>query len=186
MTTRADSVRVAHPLFQTESGGSIPTSALQLRFYECDVKTAQELNKAWHSRLPKTSWSNLIRTCHLACYTAMCDGLYYATAIWTQPIARYCPQNEWLELRRMAISGDAPRNTASRMLAWMAKDIRKRWPEVSRLISYQDTDGHKGTIYSAAGWVAGDVGQRIKKGWDSRDRNAMQSKAPKIRWEKEL
>ena len=55
----------------------------------------------------------------------------------------------------MALPDDAPPHTASWMLGAMRKDIRKRFPLVTRLISYQDEDVHTGTIYKAAGWSAG-------------------------------
>jgi hypothetical protein len=87
----------------------------------------------------------------------------------------------------MAISSDAPANTGSRMLAIMARLIRKKFPHVENLISYQDEETHKGTIYRAAGWVAT---HRHRGG--SWDRNARKrpdknkATGPKVRWEKRL
>jgi len=77
------------------------------------------------------------------------------------------------------------------MIGWMAKDIRKRIPKVTRLISYQDTDVHAGTIYKAAGWTATNLSQRVNpngKGghWACRSGCIDQSLAPKQRWEKVL
>ncbi|MGD0591078.1 MAG: hypothetical protein ABSA44_09805 [Bacteroidota bacterium] len=54
----------------------------------------------------------------------------------------------------MAIAPDAPRYTASRMLGIMAKLIKSKFPQIINLISYQDKEVHKGTIYKAAGWKA--------------------------------
>lgn len=144
---RADSVRVAYPLFQAEGGGSTPTSALQLRLYRIDYALAKRLNALWHSRLPRLTSPQ----CR-ASYGAEFNGLYYAVAVWCRPLARKLPQYEWLELQRLAISPDAPANTASRLLGVMAKMIRREYPEVARLISYQDTEVHTGCIYKAAGW----------------------------------
>ncbi len=152
MINRAGDLRVAYPLFQAEGGGSIPTSALQLRFEEIHVKRARDLNALWHSRLPVYDTGFCLNS--TISYGAEFEGVYYAIAIWTNPVAAALPQYEWLELRRMAISDDAPKNTASRMLGFMAKDIRKRFPQVVRLISYQDCEAHAGTIYKAAGWQA--------------------------------
>jgi len=73
-------------------------------------------------------------------------------------VARLLPQRTCLELQRFAIAPDALRNTASRMLAWMARDLRRRFPEVDRLITYQDRGSHAGTIYRAAGWERREVG----------------------------
>lgn len=186
MAIRADSARVAQPLFQEENGGSIPTSALSLWFMECNVETAIRLNRLWHSRLPKVIASNITRSPHNVCYVAEFDGIYYATAIWTNPVARLLPQHTWLELRRLAIAPDAPKNTATRMLGWMAKDIGKRFQGIERLISYQDCDVHSGTIYKAAGWVEGNLSKGDDWIRSNRSRNKSQSSSPKRRWEKQL
>jgi hypothetical protein len=178
--TGADSIRLVHPLFQGEGGGSTPTSALQLRVMRVTHYVARQLNRLWHSRLPRVGAGSR------ACYAAEHDGVFYAVAIWARPVARLLPQWEWLELQRLAIAPDAPRNTASRMLAVMTRLVRRDFPDVVRLISYQDTEVHSGTIYRAAGWTptAASVGGE----WDrpSRRGNKAQSAAPKLRWEREL
>jgi hypothetical protein len=120
------------------------------------------------------------------CYAATFEGLIYAVAIWSNPVARNLPQQEWLELRRLAIAPDAPRNTASRMLAVMARLVRKDRPVVSRLVSYQDREVHTGAIYRAAGWVAALTRRKRKRSWTtpSRPRPDAQALACKERWEK--
>lgn len=87
----------------------------------------------------------------------------------------------YLELRRMAISDDAPKNTASRMLGWMVREIRKLG--FVKAISYQDTEVHAGTIYKASGWKVGGLKKNIGTGWNTRDRPTMQTTADKVRWE---
>ena len=98
-----------------------------------------------------------------------------------------------LELRRMAISQEAPKNTASRMIKIMIKIIKKTFPDIWKLISYQDTEVHNGTIYKASGWVAANLSG--KPNWyhptkKYKNRVAMTnpivSNAPKIRWEKQI
>lgn len=179
MTNRADSVRVAYPLFQAEGGGSIPTSALSLRFHRVDRRTVETLNREWHSRLP------LFRTaapCE-AYYGAMYEDVWYAIAAWSHPISRMLPQS-WMELRRFAIADDAPKNTASRMLGWMIRDIRRRFPKCERLLSYQDTAVHTGTIYRAVGWTP--IATYGCTDWtqtSKRVRNTPQTTAIKVRWE---
>lgn len=181
MKLRAGDVRVAYPLFQAEGGGSIPTSALQLRFEVIDRTTMEALNRKWHSRLPR-----LVTACPCqAYYGAEFDGLWYAVAAWSQPVARMLPQ-DWFELRRLAIADDAPKNTATRMIGWMVRDIRRRFPEVVRLVSYQDTAVHTGTIYKAAGWTATNIDAGGEWSRPSRLRNAVQSGSPKQRWELDL
>jgi len=188
--TRAESAdRTAHPLYQAGGGGSIPTSALSLRFYPTDRETFRVWNLAWHSRLPKIGSSH-----GRVYYAAECENRIYAVAMWSNPVARLLPQLEWLELRRFAIASDAPKNTASRMIAWMVRDIRKRFPVVVRCISYQDCDAHTGTIYKASGWkpaenyVSRPRGWAPTIGWASRHRagRTNQAVAPRMRWELEL
>ena len=181
MIQRAESVRVAYPLFQAEGGGSTPTSALQLRFTAVNLCIAKSLNRLWHSRLPEFRRP----ACRVA-YAAEFDGLYFASAIWTNPLARMLPQTEWLELNRMAIAPDAPKNTASRMLAWMARDVRKRFESVTRLISYQELDFHTGCIYKAAGWQP--IQQSYGGEWNSssKPRSKTERSGPKMRWERLL
>jgi hypothetical protein len=141
-----------------------------------------QLNHEWHSRLPSVGSASQGRVFYGAAY----EGVVYAVAMWSNPVARMLPQGTWLELRRFAVADDAPKNTASRMLGWMTRDIRARFPELVRLISYQDCEVHHGTIYRAAGWTAGPRSDGGEWTRPSRWRSATQSSAPKIRWEKPL
>lgn len=116
----ADRIRVIRPLFQTGDGGSRPTSALQLRFSGIDIFHARALNRHWHSRLPElTNWQGCFA------FSAEFEGICYAVAIWGRPISAGYNGRPVVELRRMAISSDAPKNTASRMLAWMTRTLKK-------------------------------------------------------------
>src|SRR5262245_31881900 len=124
MGSRADGVREARSLFQERGSGATPTSALQLRVEPIDVADAKRLNRLWHSRLPRMAEPGCFMRVAL-CFAAEFDGVYYATAIWTHPVARLLPQDTWLELRRLAIAPDAPRNTASRMLRVMVLLVHK-------------------------------------------------------------
>jgi hypothetical protein len=186
--TCADSIRVMHPLFQGEEGGSIPTSALQLHVDEIGRETAVRLNRYWHSVLPEIGGT--VSVGRFVYYGASFEGIYYAAAIWTRPVAANILRNgdAALELRRFAIAPDAPKNTASRMLAVMTRLVRRRFPDVVRLLSYQATDVHAGTIYRAAGWTP-TVNEWRDNGWHqdwSHRRPATQNASPKVRWEKWL
>lgn len=181
----ADSIQVMHPLFHSGEGGSIPTSALSLTFGTCSREVFARLNKAWHSRLPLIG-ASMFRVCYVAYF----GELYYATAAWSNPVARMLPQRTWLELRRMAICDSAPKNTASRMIGWMIRDIHKRFPEVEMLISYQDCNSHSGTIYKASGWHRAEGYISRTKGWAAggggaayRTNRTNQNVAPRMRWE---
>ena len=172
-------------LFQSQNGGSIPTSPLQLEIEIIKAKFACELNQKWHSKLPKIHWSNVVRNTHYVCFGAKYDGQWYAVGIWSSPIAqnRFLDGKQMLELRRLAICEDAPKNTATRMISVMVKMIKKKFPEIRRLISYQDTEVHKGTIYKASNWHVGGESKGISWTTKNRKRNKEQTLANKIRWE---
>lgn len=180
-----DSLMTEQTLFQESDGGSNPTSPLQLNFNVINPKVASELNKKWHSRLPEIHWSNIVRNKYQICFGALYNSNYFAVAIWSSPVARAFDYHQVLELRRLAISNECPKNTATRMLGFMQRYIKKHMPQITLLISYQDTDVHNGTIYKAANWIPA---AKTKYGaWNiSRDRNKSQSTADKIRWEYRL
>ena len=179
--TLQDCSVIAYPLFYTENNIS-PTSPLQFELGIVPTPKAKELNKKWHSRLPDFPAfdANL-------CHTLIYDGRYYAVAIWSHPISRHLPKT-YLELRRMAICSNAPKNTASRFIKLMILDIRKRMPDITTVVSYQDTLVHLGTIYKASGWkqAAESKGPNWKTKWPYHQRNEYQADSPKIRWEKDI
>lgn len=165
--------------------------ARDLQFELCDKQLAVEFCRAHHSRLPNTQrgpWQYAFRAHH--------DGVTVAVALWNNPSARTLP-GHWLELRRMACSPDAPRNSASRFLGWMARWFAEQVPHREKLISYQDTAVHTGTIYKAAGWVPEFVSKaRVRDRSGNRagttrkyraDMNGQQPAASeKIRWAKRI
>ncbi len=165
-----------------------PASPKQFEISVIRAQTACLLNEKWHSRLPVIDWSNVVRNTHYICFAAEFEGDYYASAIWSSPVAqnRFKYGKQILELRRMAVSQEAPRNTATRMLAHMRKHIEKSMPDIALLISYQDTEVHQGTIYKADNWVA--VNQTKGTSWTTskRERNDDQTLANKVRWEYKL
>jgi len=108
-------------------------------------------------------------------------------------VARSFNHQPVLELRRMAICTEAPKNTASRMLSIMLKLLKKKVPTLKKVISYQDTEVHKGTIYKAAGWHIGRITKSKEIRWgklnpdgSGRKRNPIITSADKIRWEYDL
>lgn len=181
MDIGGDSIRVVHPLFPAEGGGSIPTSPLQLHVGIVKMGVAKALNAAWHSRLPDFT-SPPERCIGMA---AEHDGRYYVASIWSPPVARNLNHQGIYELRRLAIAPDAPKNTASRMLRVMRLLIVRKKRDLKKLISYQDFGVHTGTIYKAAGWVA----VRMDRGGEwarpslGRHNRPAQAATPKVRWE---
>ena len=162
----------------------IPKSPKLMTLREVGVNYAMEKNAGWHSRLPVTSHSNMVRNAHKVFYGAEYKDHCFAVAMWTDPVAgnRMSKDHIWIELRRLAIAPDAPKFTATWMISKMVKDIKKRFPDVTKLVSYQDTEVHTGTIYKAANWTLDAVSKYKDWSTGKRQRNAAQTKADKIRW----
>jgi hypothetical protein len=115
------------------------------------------------------------------------DGLLYAVAYWSNPVSYHVDDGKTLELRRMAVADDAPKNTPSRFLRVMVLMIQRERPDIQKLVSYQDPTYHAGTIYKAAGWI--NEGARKNNGFDKSKRPWRQRKADvipgdKVRWAK--
>jgi len=161
-----------------------------LQLHEIDMRLAAQLNRQWHSMLPRTDLGNLLCGNMSAAYAAMFNGQWYAVGIWSQPIIHSMADGKTVELRRLAICSQAPKNTASRMLAVMCRLIARKYPFLTRAISYQAVEVHTGGIYKAAGWIPNDSvsaarPQRLT-GQHGRATGPLQTHSPKRRWEKAL
>lgn len=144
-----------------------------------------QLNDEWHSLLPKTDKGNLLRNKYRLFYGFEFESRWYAVAMWTSPIAQNRLSFPAIELRRLAICEEAPKNTATRMLRLMREDIKKRHPELQRAISYQAEEHHHGTIYKADNWKA--AAHSNYSDWHpDKDRNKEQTRSGKVRWERFL
>lgn len=174
-----------HPLFQAGDGGSIPTSALHFRIERLPFKRALEYNAAWHSILPRFG-TGFIDDQPFPCFAAVCGGLIYAVAIWSNPASRHLPQHTWLELRRMAVAPDAPPNAASRMLRIMRLLLRRAFPQIVRVVSYQSKSVHGGAIYRADGWRP--VAECKGDTWNRPGRARLESQQidDRVRWERPI
>ena len=161
----------------------------EIKVQETTARIACMLNELWHSKLPKIHWSNVVRNKHYVCYAIKYKQAIIGVAIWSSPVAanRFKDGDKLLELRRLALSDVCPRNTASFVISSMIKDIKVRFPELIRLVSYQDTEAHLGTIYKASNWTAAPT-QTSLLDWTTskRKRSSLQSTADKVRWEYEL
>ena len=146
------------------------------------------LNELWHSRLPKIHWSNVVRNTHYVCYVFKYKQAIIGVGIWSSPVAqnRMKDGKKILELRRLALSDVCPKNTATRTMSVMIKKIKKKFPELIKLVSYQDEDVHLGTIYKAGNWTQTGQTQLLDWNTKTRKRNRLQSDANKIRWEYKL
>ena len=162
----------------------IPKSPTLLNLKEVGVDYAMQRNLEWHSRLPETSKGNMLRNTHAIFYGAEFKDHCFAVGMWTTPVAnnRMSKDHTWLELRRLAIASDAPKYTATWIISKMIKDIKKRFPEITMLVSYQDTEVHNGTIYKASNWILDSKSKFQEWTNETRKRNTLQTKADKIRW----
>ena len=163
-------------------------SPKEIEIEECSAQLACLLNGIWHSTLPKIHWSNVVRNTHYVCYIFKYKGALFGTAIWSSPVAQNRMKNgkTILELRRLALSDACPKNTATRVIAEMIKKIKIKFPEIQKLISYQEKDVHSGTIYKAANWKMASQVPLMLWNTKTRKRNALQSFSEKIRWEYNL
>lgn len=158
-----------------------------VNLYECSAKVASFYVEKWHSVLPRCPTFLVHGTCFIA-YTQ--GGSVCGVAVWSNPIARMLNGKGYYELRRLAVSPDAPRNTCTAMLAGMRKHIHANKPEIKAFLSYQDQDAHLGTIYKADNWSVGWVSTRStskKSNWSAsrENRGEVQSSAKKTAWVKE-
>lgn len=155
---------------------------------ETRAQIACMLNELWHSRLPKIHWSNIVRPGRYACYVIKYKQAVVGTAIWSRAVAgnRFKDEDKILELRRLALSDVCPKNTATFVISQMIKLLKQKFPQVKRLISYQDTEVHNGTIYKASNWTPVTDVPLLDWNNKNRKRNALQSNARKIRWEYNL
>jgi hypothetical protein len=105
--------------------------------------------------------------------------------IFSNPVARMEDQVHTFELRRMCLL-DSPKNSESRALAMAEKYIRLNFPQITRLISYADTDKHEGKIYLAANWKVVEnyhYGGR-RDGWGSCRKSFIDCGGVKVKYEK--
>jgi hypothetical protein len=137
-----------------------------------------------HHRLPNApsaAW-------RAAFYANDPHGNAWAVAIWAKPTARLEDQTTTLELVRLCARDGAPRNTCSRLMAESRRVLRRLYPEVRRLISYQDCDMHVGTIYKADNWhLAYPCGERYTHRWDNRPgRTVGAERSNRAKWERPI
>jgi len=160
-------------------------SPKQIVLHECRAQVACMLNELWHSKLPKIHWSNVVRNTHYVCYALTYNQAVIGVAIWSSPVAqnRMKDGKTILELRRLALCDVCPYNTATRVISEMIRRIKIKFPEIKKLISYQDTSVHLGTIYKASNWVMASEVPILDWTTDKRKRNKLQSDSPKQRWD---
>jgi hypothetical protein len=140
---------VAEPVATRDrDGGSIPTSSLHI--VECNVSRIQGVIERVH-------YSHSIFGVTVShCYAVEVRGRVVGGAIFGLPGAynvsrKYDCGEPLLELRRFVLEDFLPRNSESRSLAVMFRDLRRKG--IKRILSYADPAfGHSGVIYAATGF----------------------------------
>ena len=109
-----------------------------------DSKLVKSLVNDWHSVLRAPQGWRLA-------FLLSCGNRIVGVATLGRPVARHEDQDTTLELTRMALR-DAPKNSATKFMRLMREYVKVNCPQFTRMISYQDIDAHRGTIYKADNW----------------------------------
>ena len=146
---------------QQASGGSIPTTSLQnLIVKECPFADVREFVEQHHSS--RTVGGVTPRFCFRVDWLGQLAG----AAIFGLPgmdasIRKYSENGtvELLELRRFVLIDELPRNSESRVLGIIFRNLKKKG--IQRILSLSDlAQGHKGIVYRATGFRL--IGQTAK------------------------
>ncbi len=150
MSICGDSTVGSMSLFQSEDGGSIPTSPHQFKIGECTFNEVRSLFERFHYKAGHMGGG--ITTClalYMADYSLM-SAMGGAVLGALRQEQAYKDKGRTIEIRRMACDELAPKNTESYFLSKVIWWIKKN-KMADSVISYADQSvGHKGTIYKAA------------------------------------
>ena len=166
--------------FQEADGGANPTPRLQ--FTSATTAEIAPLLSAGHYLGP-------VKSARL-CFAGFVDDALVCAMAWRWPTARMLPSDgTWLELTRWCLTPQAGKNAGSRMMRWVATQIRRDLPGVTTGVSYSDPTHHTGSLYKCSGWnlalthhgarfLSDGIGYASGHGsWDG-----VTKQAPKIRW----
>ena len=158
------SARVAYPLFQTEDGGSIPTSPLQLSMFEQPhidvrdkpVKSFRVKEIEYGACKPFCIRWHYSKSCPVGqAYFGLYSGLYLIGIACFGPPAMKNQKDCYscdIELRRLCCIDDTPKNTESFFISKTLIMLRKFG--VKRVLSLADPNhGHSGGIYKATNFT---------------------------------
>lgn len=146
-----DNLTVELPLFHKGSGSSNLTSPHQLLFREINYQTAMRvvIEKHYLHRKAPTSYS----------FGAYFDNELLGVCTIGKPASHtllkgVCGKEkaeDVFELNRLWLDDVCPKNSESRFLGWVLRQL----PKGMVLVSYADTAyGHKGIIYRATNWIS--------------------------------
>jgi hypothetical protein len=170
------------PAHQPEDGGSNPTLSLHsLRVRQCNVEDIKPVIERVHYS------HSIFGVTTDFCYAVEDHRLSppVGGAIFGKPaaynVAKKYGAEGLTELRRFVLIDECPRNSESRLIAFMLRDLKRKG--VKRVLSYADpAQGHGGTIYKALGFkYVGLTAKRKHVMWKGKkypDRNVHQTKFP--------
>lgn len=146
---RGGSVLETQSLFQETDGGSIPTSPHQLLIIPVGKKEAAECFRKWHYFGEKDFLAS-------HCFGVVFNRKLLGAISYGIPNAKNIKglytkdsQGDFMELTRLALSPDCPKNSESRVISITLKMIRKHG--YKGVVTYADTaQGHTGVIYKAS------------------------------------
>lgn len=142
---------VQYSLFQTKDGGSTPTSPLRYRVVVLSQKEAVEYIKNNH--YSKTCSPN-----PKPCYGLVWEGNLIGVLMFSIPVSENVRaqifgekrKNEVIELHRLHIQDNTPKNTESWFIGKCLRFLKRDFPYINAVISFADPAyGHDGTIYKA-------------------------------------
>jgi hypothetical protein len=165
---------------QPQGAGSIPSPTLHsLRVDACAVSEIQSVIERVH-------YSHSIFGVTVSqCYAVRAHGEIVGGAIFGLPaglgVARKYGAEGLVELRRFVLTDECPRNSESRTLAIMLRDLSRKG--FRRVLSYADpAHGHRGVIYAALVFTyRGTTSKRKHVMWKGKkypDRNIHQTNFP--------
>ncbi len=151
MSNCGESIRVVHPLFQEEGGGSTPTSPLHFEIRSISNSAAEQWVKKWH-------YSARIPTGKNISYCLYADHSPYAVIVYGIGVnpyqAKFLGVSNVLEIKRMCRS--EPRLDGfplSKFISITSKMVKKQF-NYDCLVAFADPEhGHEGTVYKAAGFT---------------------------------
>lgn len=97
-------------------------------------------------------------------FAGFVSGSPVAAMVWRMPTSRYLPSDgTWLELSRWCLTAAAGPNAGSRMHAFAVKQLKRREPGLTTLVSYSDPSvGHTGALYRACNWIWAPTWHRLR------------------------
>jgi len=164
---------------QAKDGGSTPTPALQFKFgLVKQIPMSPVVRDFVESRHYSKTITGLTGVIPFGIFNPELAGvILFGTPAFPRVAEKYCPGNPKavIELRRMVLIDETPKNTESFFIAKALKWLRQN-TDFRFVLSYSDPRyGHSGVVYKATGFQC--VGRTAKKKLIIRDGYVRQTRA---------